>query len=87
MFRSFRRKSQVGKDAALTVKVKTDVAARGTGKNKRVEVKKKDGTKLKGYVSQAGEDSFTLIDSKTNQPVENRIRRCHESRKPKLKGQ
>ncbi|HEX8637042.1 MAG TPA: hypothetical protein VF692_03185 [Pyrinomonadaceae bacterium] len=28
-----------------------------------------DGTKLKGYVSQSDEDSFTLIDAKTKQPA------------------
>ncbi len=62
--------AQTDKDSALAAKIKTTVAERGTGENKRVEVKKKDGTKLKGYVSQADEDSFTLIDSTTKQSVE-----------------
>lgn len=53
-----------------TAKVKAAVLKRGTGEKKRLEVKKLDGTKLKGYVSQAGEDSFTLIDRETKQPVE-----------------
>jgi hypothetical protein len=48
-------------------KIKTKVMERGTGEKKRVEVKMSDGTKLKGYISQAGEDSFTLTDSKTKQ--------------------
>ena len=62
--------AQTDKDTALAAKIKTTVAERGTGEKKRVEVKKKDGTKLKGYVSQADEDSFTLIDSKTKQSTE-----------------
>ena len=62
--------AQTDKDAALAAKIKTTVAERGTGEKKRVEVKKKDGTKLKGYINQADEDSFTLIDSKTKQSNE-----------------
>jgi small nuclear ribonucleoprotein (snRNP)-like protein len=62
--------AQTDKDAALAAKIKTTVAERGTGEKKRVEVKKKDGTKLKGYISQADEDSFTLIDSTTKQSTE-----------------
>jgi hypothetical protein len=48
-------------------KVKADVAKRGTDEKARVKVKLRDGSKLKGYVSQAGEDSFTLTDSRTGQ--------------------
>lgn len=62
--------AQTDKDTALTAKIKTAVAERGIGEKKRVEVKKKDGTKLKGYVSQADEDSFTLTDSKSKQSSE-----------------
>jgi hypothetical protein len=47
-------------------KVKADVVKRA-GKKSRVTVKLQDGTKLKGNISQAGEDSFTLTDSKTGQ--------------------
>jgi len=55
------------KDLSSAVKIKEKIAKRGTGKNKRIEVKMQNGTKLKGYISQAGEDSFTLVDSKTTQ--------------------
>jgi hypothetical protein len=48
-------------------KVKADVARRGTGEKARVTVKLQDGSKLKGYISQAEDDSFTLTDSKTGQ--------------------
>ena len=61
--------TKTDKTAFSIDRIKTDVAKRGTGENKRVEVKMLDGTKRKGYISQADEDSFTLIDSKTDQAV------------------
>ena len=52
---------------AASDKVKTEVAKRGTGPKAKVTVKLKDKTKLKGYISNASGDSFTLSDSKTGQ--------------------
>jgi hypothetical protein len=40
----------------------------GAGTKKRVEVRLQDGTKLSGPVSAAGEETFTVTDSKTGQP-------------------
>jgi hypothetical protein len=40
----------------------------GTGRNARVEVKLKDNSKLKGYISEAGADSFTVVDLETGSP-------------------
>jgi hypothetical protein len=40
----------------------------GVGRDARVEIKLRDHTKLKGYVGEAAEDSFTLIDAKTSAP-------------------
>ena len=48
-------------------KVKTDVFRRGAGEKSKVVVKMKDGTKMKGYISQTGENSFDLTNSKTKQ--------------------
>jgi len=48
-------------------KIKAAVAKHGTGPKAKVTVKLKDKTKLKGYISNAGGDSFTLSDSKTGQ--------------------
>ena len=52
---------------AASDKVKAAVAKRGTGPKAKVTVKLKDKTKLKGYISNASGDSFTLSDSKTGQ--------------------
>jgi hypothetical protein len=59
--------AQTGRGESPVEKVKADVARRGLGKKARVTVKLQDGSKLKGYISQAGEDSFTLIDARTGQ--------------------
>ncbi len=59
--------TQTDETASLTAKVKRAVLKRGTGENKRVKVIMLSGTELKGYISQASEDSFELTDSKTKQ--------------------
>jgi hypothetical protein len=41
------------------------VSKLGTGPAARIQVKLRDKTKLKGYVSEAGEDSFVVVDEKT----------------------
>src|SRR5215207_2722555 len=53
------------KDAAPAEKAQAAVQKIGTGEKARVEVRLRDNTKLKGYVSAAGEDSFTVTDRKT----------------------
>ena len=45
--------------------VKKGISKLGTGVDARIEVKLRDKTKLKGYVSEAGEDSFVIVDEKT----------------------
>lgn len=55
---------QAEKGTRLTI-TKADVAAFGIGREARVSVKLRQGKKLKGYISQAGEDSFVITDSKT----------------------
>lgn len=54
-------------NAANIEKVKAEVMKRSTGDKKRVRVKMLNGAKLKGEISEAGEDSFTLTYSKTRQ--------------------
>ena len=56
------------KDAQFAQKVKQGISKLGTGVNARIEVKLRDKTKLKGYVREAGEDSFVIVDEKTNAP-------------------
>src|SRR5439155_20163733 len=55
-----------GVDAQLATKARAKGASLGVWRNARVEVKLRDSTKLKGYISAAETDSFTIADSKTD---------------------
>ena len=46
-------------------KVKEEIMKLGTGEAARVELTLRDGTKLKGYIREAGEENFVVIDAKT----------------------
>ena len=50
-------------------KVKAKVAKLGTGEKAKATVILKDGTKIKGYIGQAGSDDFVLRDRKTDSPT------------------
>jgi hypothetical protein len=64
---SISAQTNTGSNAAAVAKLKANVTKRGTGEKARVNVKLLNGTKMKGFISQAGEDSFTLTDPKTKQ--------------------
>lgn len=53
---------QTGKEEELARKVKAKIAKLGTGSKARVEVKRKDGTTLKAYVSEMSDDHFVVAD-------------------------
>lgn len=63
-------KSKEEKAAEFTSKVKTGIAQLGIGPEARIEVKLRDKTKLKGYVSQINADSFVIADAKTGATTE-----------------
>lgn len=52
-------------DARFAEQVKAGIARLGTGPEARIEVKLRDNTKLKGYVSEAKDDSFVITDPQT----------------------
>ena len=58
-------KSKAEKEAAFVLKLKESMARLGTGTEARVEVKLKDKTKLKGYVSAVNDEGFSVVDAKT----------------------
>ena len=51
--------------ARFAEKVKEGISKLGTGPEARVEVKLLDGRKLKGYISEAGENSFVIVEAKS----------------------
>ncbi len=60
-----RAASKEEKQARFAEQVKEGIAKLGTGTDARVEVRLRDKTKLKGYVSKIGEDDFAITDGKT----------------------
>ena len=57
--------AQTANETQATEKIRAKVQKIGVGSNARVEVKLRDNTRLKGYISTAEQDSFTVTDSKT----------------------
>lgn len=58
--------SVLAKDESASVEmIRSDVAKLGVGKNAKVKVKLRDGSKLEGYVSETTKESFTVVHFKT----------------------
>src|SRR4051812_35165107 len=50
-------------------KVKEKVAKMGLGAKARVTVRTRDGKKIKGFISQAGANNFTVRDRNSGEPT------------------
>lgn len=57
--------SKEEKQARYAEKIKTNVLKLGTGESTRVKVKLRDQSKLEGFISDAGAETFTVTDRKT----------------------
>lgn len=55
-----------GRQRMSAQEVKTKVLKLGTGSKAKATVWLADGTKVKGYISQAGDNDFVMRDRKTN---------------------
>ena len=53
------------KESKFADKVKAGIAKLGTGPDAHVELKLRDGKKLKGYVTEIAEDHFVVFEAKT----------------------
>ena len=58
-------RAQTSSAASVADEARAKVQKIGVGRDAQVEVKLRDNTKLKGYVSAAAADSFTVPDAKT----------------------
>ena len=56
--------------AAKTEEVKINIAKLGTGKDTKINVKLKDGTKLKGYISEINENNFVVTNNRSGVSTE-----------------
>ena len=52
-----------GREDPRAAKVRMDVIKIGVGEKAQVEVKLRDSSKLKGYIGDASDDSFTVVNS------------------------
>lgn len=59
--------SETDKEAKFAEKVKLNIAKLGIGKDSKVQVKLKDGTKLKGFVSEIKDEYFVVTSEKDGQ--------------------
>lgn len=57
--------SKAEKEARFVEKVKNEINKLGTGTATRIEVKLRDKRTLKGYIGEAGEEGFGVVDAKT----------------------
>ena len=58
-------KSKAEKETVQAAKVQAGIAKLGVGRDARVTVTLRDRTKLSGYVSRIGDDSFAVTDLKS----------------------
>lgn len=57
--------SSVEKEVRFAGKVKSGIEKVGSGRDTRVEIKLRDKTRLKGFISEIGETDFVVTDAKT----------------------
>ena len=60
---------QVERQTSLEEKVKIKIAKLGLGAKAKATIRLNDGSKVKGYIAQAGEDNFVIRDRKTDAPT------------------
>ena len=57
--------AQTSRDAEIAAKTRAKVAKIGIGQNAKVEVKLRDHSRIKGYIQELQQDSFTLVERDT----------------------
>ena len=62
---SAHARSSEEKEARFVEKIKDGVSKLGTGEAARIKVRLKDKTKVEGYISEADDVSFVVVDAKT----------------------
>lgn len=62
----FANETKTEKEVKFAQKVKTEITKLGVGIDSKVQVKLKDGTKLKGYISEVNDEGFVVTDKEGN---------------------
>jgi len=61
----FELRAQTLAQLKATENARASVLKLGVGRTSRVEIKLNDQSKVKGYISEAGQDTFTVVDLQT----------------------
>ncbi len=56
-------------ESKRVLKIRSRIQALGAGEQARLEVKLKDGAKLKGYINEARDDCFVMTEDVSNRSV------------------
>ncbi len=66
----FTRSMNAQEQQRITLdQLKVEIAKVGVGEKARATITTRDGAKIKGYISKAGEDDFVVRDRKTDAPT------------------
>jgi hypothetical protein len=68
-FGAVQAASTKGKETASAERTRENILKLGVGIDARVRGKLRDNTKFEGYISEAGDESFVIVDKKTNIPM------------------
>lgn len=60
---------QTGPQGVTVEKVKIKIAKLGVGSKAKATIRLKDGSKTKGYIAQAGDETFVIRDRKSDEPT------------------
>lgn len=66
---AFAKSAGTNKEAKFIKKLQSNIQKQGIGVNSKIKLKLKDGTKLKGYISEINDNQFVVIEEKTGQNV------------------
>ncbi len=55
------------KETEFVERMRTEISKLGVGQDAKVKLKLKSGAKIKGYISEIGENQFAITDAKTGQ--------------------
>lgn len=72
------------RNSRLALNIKNSVAKVGTEPNRKLRVKLKDGTKLKGYITEIKDDYFALLDDKSGKIVSVQYSQAAEAKRDGL---
>ena len=68
-FCSTTKANNVQPDAKRAAKVKSAISKLGAGRETGVKIKLLDNTKIVGYISEIGDEDFTIVDELNNKTV------------------